>query len=107
MGAQTEWRVGRAVYGARLESVWVKARRGSNPLPSARILGGYQRNDVFIPLGGVSKSRTLHKMSRERKFSFPSSIKSDSIGVVFWAGTIFITEITMIFFDHKIIIAVM
>ena len=23
------------VHGARLESVWVKARRGSNPLPSA------------------------------------------------------------------------
>lgn len=28
-------RVGRVVYGARLESVWVKTRRGSNPLPSA------------------------------------------------------------------------
>ncbi len=29
------WRVGRVVYGARLESVWAKVRRGSNPLPSA------------------------------------------------------------------------
>ena len=28
-------RVGRVVYGARLESVWAKARRGSNPLLSA------------------------------------------------------------------------
>ncbi len=27
------------VYGARLESVWAKVRRGSNPLPSAS-LGG-------------------------------------------------------------------
>ena len=30
-----KWRVGRVVYGACLESVWAKARRGSNPLPSA------------------------------------------------------------------------
>ena len=29
------WRVGRVVYGACLESVWAKVRRGSNPLPSA------------------------------------------------------------------------
>ena len=26
------------VYGARLESVWAKVRRGSNPLPSAKIM---------------------------------------------------------------------
>jgi hypothetical protein len=25
------------VYGARLESVWAKVRRGSNPLPSAKL----------------------------------------------------------------------
>jgi hypothetical protein len=36
VGKAINWRVGRVVYGARLESVWAKVRRGSNPLPSAK-----------------------------------------------------------------------